>query len=167
MRSYSSQERIDQSLWETILGDDIPDLPDPFFKEQIASRARSPEARRFAEYHCMFEKNLSRGSQTAQEALGFSISEEEDWKFFQYLGTRFSINVLGKKLCVTADRSIALVPPLSEKRNVFIYVEGSYMPLLLRTNGEEATTAQLIRSCYVHRVKNTYSGTRWDQWTLV
>ena len=167
MHLHAFQERVDQSLWETVLGDEMLELPDPFAEKGIIGGARSRDARRFADSHHLFEEYPSGESQTAEEALGFPISEEEDEKLFSYLHTRIDKNVLGKRLCVTSQGLIGLVPPLSAEGDVFVHVEGGYMPILLRKVDHLTNTAQIIGSCFVHGVDDEYAGERWDQWVIV
>ncbi|KAH8592022.1 heterokaryon incompatibility protein-domain-containing protein [Bisporella sp. PMI_857] len=163
--SQISAESLDQRLWETILADEDPNTRNPFSEMKIPHSPLSTAARKFAEYHGLFGHDASLTS-SPQQVLGVSTTTEEDRGTLQYLRTRVAFNALGKRLCVTSEGSLGLVPPLSKVEDVFVHVDGGDMPLLLRLRSGKTRVAKLIGSAYVHGCDDVNQRRKLAEWTL-
>jgi hypothetical protein len=164
-RFHISPESLNQCLWETLLVDEDPNSTNPFSEKGIPNGPLSTAARKFAEYHGLFADAVHSPT-LPQQVLGVSTTIDEEKEILQYLRTRIAFNAIGKRLCVTSEGSLALVPPLSKVDDVFVYVDGGDMPLLLRLRSGYTRVAQLIGSSYVHGGGDMNQGWDFADWTL-
>ncbi|OCK73557.1 hypothetical protein K432DRAFT_447772 [Lepidopterella palustris CBS 459.81] len=135
--SVATQGSVDNMFWELCMSYSPEDEQKTGFSASLLS---SPVARQVFEFFLLTESSTL--LQRVEPICGVPVLEASF--LHMYLTHRLSLGVLERAFCITANGSLALVPPLSRRADVLVHVRGGYMPGVFRRTAAQVKTAEWI-----------------------
>jgi hypothetical protein len=168
-----SSELVDQEVWnmcmmnERINQTNVVTQYDLFSREArivweyfIMAAGEKFTAETFANYLEDLKINPANGGQAYYDGLSLH----------GYLTQRIVSTAIGRRFCITSKGSLTLVPALTEKGDLLVYVRREYLPSLLRPTAGTELRAQWVGTAHVHEVPDIARGIdvlrHMKEWTI-